>query len=300
MQPIERVGVFALLLLVVTVVAVVLWDHEPESLVPGTTIAAKEKPIPVARPESKPKASVPTVPSRSVTPTPTVPVAPAARPLTAPPAARTKPDDDDAKSRRAPANRPEAPSASPAFERPARPESDSDRPAGPALASSKTPAKQPDKAVASAPGGTYTVKKGDVLGTIALVTLGTSTRWKEIADLNPDVDPSRLAVGTVLRLPGGASAPPSGASAARGTDAPKSGGSYTIRSGDSLWVIAARELGDGSRWSEIAQLNPTLDPDKLIVGRKITLPAGRSSSPSVAVARNTQPASGSPKTGVVR
>ncbi len=55
----------------------------------------------------------------------------------------------------------------------------------------------------AAGGRTYTVKPGDVLGTIAQHQLGTSRRWKEIVALNGDLlsDPRDLQVGMVLQLP---------------------------------------------------------------------------------------------------
>lgn len=48
--------------------------------------------------------------------------------------------------------------------------------------------------------------------------------------------------------------------------------SYTVRSGDTLSLIAARELGDMSRWQEIATLNDLEDPDLITVGQTLLLP----------------------------
>lgn len=48
---------------------------------------------------------------------------------------------------------------------------------------------------------TYTVKRGDTLGSIAARLLGKSSRYKEIAALNGIRDPNRISVGQVLKLP---------------------------------------------------------------------------------------------------
>lgn len=48
-----------------------------------------------------------------------------------------------------------------------------------------------------------------------------------------------------------------------------------VKPGDTLWGIAQRELGDGSRWKEIAQasgLGKDFDPTKLQPGTKLTIP----------------------------
>ncbi|MDH4238890.1 MAG: LysM peptidoglycan-binding domain-containing protein [Phycisphaerae bacterium] len=58
-------------------------------------------------------------------------------------------------------------------------------------------------------------------------------------------------------------------------DPPKQGKSYTVRDGDSLWKIAADQLGDGSRYTEVAKLNEDVlsDEDSLTVGMTLKMPA---------------------------
>jgi nucleoid-associated protein YgaU len=58
-------------------------------------------------------------------------------------------------------------------------------------------------------------------------------------------------------------------------DQAKQGKSYTVRDGDSLWKIAADQLGDGSRYPEIAKLNDDIlsDEDSLTVGMTLKIPA---------------------------
>ena len=61
---------------------------------------------------------------------------------------------------------------------------------------------------------------------------------------------------------------------ANGRQAEQSSG-YVVREGDSLWQIAAEQLGNGSRCSEIAELNAgVLDgEDNLSVGMRLKMPA---------------------------
>ena len=49
---------------------------------------------------------------------------------------------------------------------------------------------------------------------------------------------------------------------------------YTVKPGDSLWRIAARELGSGRRWQEIYALNRELisNPSLIFPGQELTLP----------------------------
>jgi len=54
---------------------------------------------------------------------------------------------------------------------------------------------------ASSGARTCTVQRGDTLRSIARRELGDEKRWKEIANLNPSVDPSKLAIGMRVKLP---------------------------------------------------------------------------------------------------
>ena len=45
------------------------------------------------------------------------------------------------------------------------------------------------------------MQKGDTLWSIAQRFLGDGQRWREIVELNPGLEPSKLKVGQVIILP---------------------------------------------------------------------------------------------------
>lgn len=49
-------------------------------------------------------------------------------------------------------------------------------------------------------------------------------------------------------------------------------GTYAIQPGDTFSKIAKTQLGDASRWREIAALNPTVDVRMLRIGMELKLP----------------------------
>ena len=54
---------------------------------------------------------------------------------------------------------------------------------------------------------------------------------------------------------------------------------YVVQAGDTLSSIAAKKLGDGNRWTEIAQLNNLQNPNLLFVGQSLMLPVNIASAP---------------------
>lgn len=67
-----------------------------------------------------------------------------------------------------------------------------------ATAAASPAASQTPGATATSAAKTYTVKSGDTLSSIAA---SNNTTVQAILDLNPDVNPSTLGIGTVLKLP---------------------------------------------------------------------------------------------------
>ena len=87
----------------------------------------------------------------------------------------------------------------------------------------------------------YTVQRGDSLWSIAAEQLGDGSRYTEIMELN-GLNSTEIHPGIQLKLPVQTVSEPTYRE-------------YTVQRGDSLWSIAAEQLGDGSRYTEIIELN---------------------------------------------
>ena len=48
--------------------------------------------------------------------------------------------------------------------------------------------------------------------------------------------------------------------------------SYTVKKGDSLWNIAKKELGNGTKYKEIAKINNLANPNLIYPGQVLRLP----------------------------
>lgn len=129
----------------------------------------------------------------------------------------------------------------------------------------------------------YKVKSGDTLGAIAQHELGSAKRASDIQRLNNNIDPAKLMPGMTLVLPGDAKVAVASAPETSKSVEPKTtsqakavAGSrkYTVRSGDTLSVIASRELGSAKRWTEIRDLNPGVDEKSLKVNTVLAMPGG--------------------------
>jgi len=106
------------------------------------------------------------------------------------------------------------------------------------------------------------IQPGDSLWMLARRHLGSGSRWNELLASNPTIsDPSHIQPGAMLVLP---------TTELRPRVQPSS---VTIQSGDSLWKIAASQLGSGAAWPCIAQANPQLrDANRLRPGQILAIP----------------------------
>lgn len=151
---------------------------------------------------------------------------------------------------------------------------------------------------------TYTVKKGDTLVRVVEQAYGSrDAAWVErVLAANPRVKArkGKILIGEALTLPSTAAPePPPLASAAgdkssraakeakapaRTPDDKKNKAGlaskdkagvrwYTVQRNDSLARIAKAQLSDADRWPEIAKLNKRLDPNRIVAGTRIKLPA---------------------------
>ncbi len=325
MHSIERYGAIALIFLVVTVMAVLMWDSEESSSEPAGSrlarapassstenaraadpAAGREK-AKAERPEVGPGDAIATLSSRP-------------RPLRRDIEPRL-PDGQAARATRearqpAVAEDPRSANAA-ADELADEPQDGAVTPpaggASPSAGSTSRPLVRPEPRV-------YVVRDKDTLSEIALRELGTSKRWPEIIDQNPGLNPAKLLVGARLKLPQdgepahvaarpqeatspATSAPTATTATTRGRKAAAaatSDVSYRVVADDSLWRIAERSLGDGERWREILALNPGLDAKKLLVGTELKLPSGTKPAAARLLAQNTPSAASSAKKGRVR
>ena len=109
---------------------------------------------------------------------------------------------------------------------------------------------------------TVEVKKGDTLWGIAEKYLGSGSRYREIMSLN-SLTSATIHPGLVLSIPG---------TNAKANEAAKKTKTYTVKRGDTLWGIAEKYLGSGSRYKEIMTLSK-LTSTTIYVGQVLTLPA---------------------------
>jgi LysM repeat protein len=121
--------------------------------------------------------------------------------------------------------------------------------------------------------GSYTVRSGDTLGSIA-TSHGTTVA--ALAAANGLANPNLIYVGQVLSL-GGAAATPTAATPTATTPT-ASGTTYTVQSGDTLAGIAAKE---GTTWPALAALNDLSNPNVIFVGEVLTL-SGAAAAPAAA------------------
>ena len=125
----------------------------------------------------------------------------------------------------------------------------------------------------------YTVQRGDSLWSIAAEQLGDGSRYTEIMELN-GLNSTEIHPGMQLRLPADTQTPSDPApDTPPESDPEPTYREYTVQRGDSLWSIAAEQLGDGSRYTEIMELNG-LNSTEIHPGIQLKLPVQTVSEPT--------------------
>ena len=145
------------------------------------------------------------------------------------------------------------------------------------------PAPPPPSPATVAAENVYVVRSGDSLSKIA-ARHGVNAR--ELAELNQIADPNKIRAGQKLMLPDYSkpSQSPPGAKAEAApvqakAKAAAAGGTYEVRSGDSLSKIAKAH---GVKMKDLMAANQIADANKIRAGQKLVIPGGSAASASAA------------------
>ena len=127
--------------------------------------------------------------------------------------------------------------------------------------------------------GTWTIQRNDSFWVIAEKVYQDGTKWRAIAQANPLVDPQRLKIGQVIRLPGAGTLPPPRARVTLPEPKPErivpgKGRTITVRRGDTLYDLAAKHYDSGTKWRRIHAANRAKipNPNVLKVGTVLVIP----------------------------
>ena len=127
---------------------------------------------------------------------------------------------------------------------------------------------------------TYMVLSGDTFSTIAVKVYGSEQHWIDIAMANPFVDPKRMYVGQILKLPNIKDV--AGDPTQQASDAPGQTVTHIVRPGETLSSIAKRYYNNPDRWREVFDHNRETigrDPDSLQAGAMLKIPLTPDHSP---------------------
>jgi nucleoid-associated protein YgaU len=116
-----------------------------------------------------------------------------------------------------------------------------------------------------APGETVRVERGDTLWKIAERHLGSGNQWPKITAANPGLqNPNQIQAGQRLFLP---------AKEVASKEVTPADTQIQVRAGDSLWKLAAAQLGTGHGWACLAAANPQIeDANRIYPGQMLVIP----------------------------
>ena len=103
----------------------------------------------------------------------------------------------------------------------------------------------------------YIVQSGDSWWKIAANKLGSGLKMNELAEYNGKTIFNSLRPGDVLKIP---------------SSNKTSYTLYTVVKGDSWWKIAAKQMGNGLKYKELAEYNGKSTDDALTIGMTLKIP----------------------------
>jgi len=158
----------------------------------------------------------------------------------------------------------------------------------PAAPKPSAPAKSTPATPASGGGSVYVVKSGDTLSAIASrhgVGLSEIFKWNGLGMSSVIYPGQKVKVGGGSSTPA-TSAPVTAAAPKPSAPAPASSGSYTIKAGDTLSGIAAR---NGVRLSDVLSANRLTMSSIIYPGQKLVIPGASTIAPASSTPATTTP-----------
>ncbi len=121
----------------------------------------------------------------------------------------------------------------------------------------------------------HTVRwRGESLSLIARWYTGDFENWKALALANPDLNPNRIIVGNVIYIPLEMMKTKELLPRKVAAKSLKNYFAHTVRQPDEkLTAIAGWYTGDVGNFKALAKANPDIDPEFLLVGNEIFIPA---------------------------
>lgn len=124
--------------------------------------------------------------------------------------------------------------------------------------------------------GTYKVKAGETLWSIAEKQYKDGYKWVEIAQANNLSNPNVIHSDLSLKLPKieTEAVAQNPEKADTQMNAPNQAGerTYTVTKGDDLWDIAVKQYNNGYRWVDIARANNLVNPNTIHSGNVLKIP----------------------------
>ena len=119
----------------------------------------------------------------------------------------------------------------------------------------------------------YKVIKGDTLSQISQKYIGSIKYLPLIMEKNPELRVDQLYAGIEIKLPTRTEVETyKKLNLAQSRIIPKGASAYIIEAGDTMNKISIKKFGDRSKVKEILEMNPNVDPRKLLIGSLLILP----------------------------